>query len=728
MIKRLFLVLWLMQVTLAGLSQNDVDTRIAVNDAENPNTFVLIIANEHYKYEQPVPFALNDGETFRLYCEKTLGIPEKNIRFVADATLNDMRMQLTWLQKVMSYYKEEAHAIVYYSGHGMPSEDGRQAYLLPVDGNSSMEGSALSTSLLYKELGDMPSAGTLLLLDACFSGARRDGQMLVSSRGVAIKAKEADVVGNLVVFSAAKGDETAYPYTEKQHGLFTYFVLKQLQENGGQVTLGNLVDNVTKQVERTSIVENNKSQTPTAMASPVVKDWRKWVLAHKRATRIEKIERQQAAPAQTPLQASSPPKVHRANANEPILPDWMKQPTIGQWVGAAPPTPDMNKGRGIALINAALGYLRSQQAGKMQAKVERRLEEIQKEDNSSESSSEKTMSSVRMLYSGFTVDVIDEYYNSRGEYFVRCSFNADRDSENQLLVMKSQTYQQDKNGKHQEDNSLNAKVDVLLKCNGQVYSCSLTCLSNNLKTSVCQISVGDMPFRTANSLKYENMLWNKELSTDVLTFTKQEIGQSLGIMQLAAYTLLPFIPRAVKVNGRVNNEIRSTKTGKSESRFEMISMIIADTICYPTEFVPMSISSNGYAVKVHDTNMADVDFTMGLGEVLGGMQRDMMIFPSPYDREIPEGGIIRLLLAPNNLINGLIMASSQIQHEYQESSESLLADPTGVVNVVDAVNNLASSMSHFENKLRNLGVRWDFTISNRKDENWHGTLVKMGKE
>ena len=50
---------------------------------------MLVISNEYYKYELPVPFALNDGNIFKLYCEKALGIPSKNIRYAPDATLND---------------------------------------------------------------------------------------------------------------------------------------------------------------------------------------------------------------------------------------------------------------------------------------------------------------------------------------------------------------------------------------------------------------------------------------------------------------------------------------------------------------------------------------------------------------------------------------------------------------------------------------------------------------
>lgn len=271
------------------IGQNDVDTRIGVNEQDNPNMFVLVISNENYKYEQPVPYALNDGIIFKLYCEKTLGIPQKNIHYVGDATLNDMRMQLMWLEKVMKAYSGEARAIIYYSGHGMPIEDGKHAYLLPVDGNSQLSGSGLSTQQLYKQLGAMPSAGTIVLLDACFSGAQRDGKMLSSSRGVAIKAKEEPVSGNLVVFSAAQGDETAYPYKEYHHGLFTFFLLSALQEKGGLILLGDLYDYVTKQVSRTSIVENGKSQTPSVTASLSSPDWRNWMFARAAAKRFEII-------------------------------------------------------------------------------------------------------------------------------------------------------------------------------------------------------------------------------------------------------------------------------------------------------------------------------------------------------------------------------------------------------------------------------------------------------
>ena len=124
-------------------------------------------------------------------------------------------------------------------------------------------------------LGKMPAQSVMLFLDACFSGTKRGDQMLASARGVRIKAKRGEPTGKTIVFSAAMGDETAYPYNEQEHGMFTYYLLKKLKETRGDATLGELADYVTQSVRERSIVKNSKSQTPTVSASvDLLKSWR----------------------------------------------------------------------------------------------------------------------------------------------------------------------------------------------------------------------------------------------------------------------------------------------------------------------------------------------------------------------------------------------------------------------------------------------------------------------
>lgn len=257
----------------------DVDFYIPIADNVSNHTFAVVISNEKYQMEKPVQYAENDGNTFAEYCKKTLGLPEKNVHFITNATLNNIKHEIKWLEDVIAVYHGDAKVIFYYAGHGIPDEQNKSAYLLPIDGYGSDVTTGYALEDLYKALGSLPSKSVTVFLDACFSGAKRDGDMLASARGVAIKVKQATPVGNIVVFSAAQGDETAYPYKEEEHGLFTYYLLKKLQKTKGNVTLGELSDYIKTQVERQSIVINGKLQSPSFVSTATIANsWKKWTL------------------------------------------------------------------------------------------------------------------------------------------------------------------------------------------------------------------------------------------------------------------------------------------------------------------------------------------------------------------------------------------------------------------------------------------------------------------
>lgn len=261
------------------VGQSDVDVNIPITGQKNENLFAVIIANETYQKEAQVPFALNDGHVFAEYCKKTLGIPEKNLHLVNNATLNNMKYEINWLKQVIEAYGNEASVIFYYAGHGIPDEAQKTAYLLPIDGFGNDVSTGYKLDDLYTSLGNLPSRSVTVFLDACFSGANRDGKMLASARGIAIKAKSSAPQGNMVVFSAAQGDETAYPNNEQQHGMFTYYLLKKIKETSGNVTYKDLGDYVTENVKKQSIVVNGKSQTPIVVPSATVQnEWNTWIL------------------------------------------------------------------------------------------------------------------------------------------------------------------------------------------------------------------------------------------------------------------------------------------------------------------------------------------------------------------------------------------------------------------------------------------------------------------
>lgn len=251
-----------------------LDKNVPANPTTNKNSFVVIIGNEDYQRVSKVNYALNDANTFANYCQKTLGIPQQNIRCYRNATYGTMLSALDEIKGIANAYHGNLDVIFYYAGHGVPSEADKNAYLLPVDADGVRTEVCLSTKRLYQTLGELNAKNVVVFMDACFSGAQRGEGMLASARGVALKVKADMPQGNTIVFSAATGEETAFPYKEKGHGMFTYFLLKKLQETKGDATLGEIGEYVSEEVAKQSIVINHKSQTPTIIASEQIDNWK----------------------------------------------------------------------------------------------------------------------------------------------------------------------------------------------------------------------------------------------------------------------------------------------------------------------------------------------------------------------------------------------------------------------------------------------------------------------
>ena len=252
-----------------------IDQNIPSNTTDNKNTFAVIIGNEKYLNVAHVPYANNDARVFSEYCKKTLGLPSKNVRIYENATYGMMLAAISDIKQITAAYNGNINVIFYYAGHGIPNESTKDAFLLPVDAEAQQTEACYAVSKLYRELGSMGAKNIFVFMDACFSGAQRGEGMLASARGVALKVNADKPQGNMVVFSAASGDETAFPYREKGHGLFTYYLLKKLRESKGNCTLGELGEFIQTNVRQQSVVINRKSQTPTIVpATSLLDSWR----------------------------------------------------------------------------------------------------------------------------------------------------------------------------------------------------------------------------------------------------------------------------------------------------------------------------------------------------------------------------------------------------------------------------------------------------------------------
>jgi len=264
-------------------SPSDVDIDIPYSDRKNENKYALIIGNEDYSSyqtglnsESNVDFALNDARIFREYAKVTLGIPDENIIYLENAKAVEMSRAIKTLATVIKNTNGKGDILFYYAGHGFPNETDNEPFLIPVDVSGSDLQFAVKLKDLYAQLSEFPSQKVTVFLDACFSGGSRN-QGLLAARGVKIKPKENILKGNIVVFSASSGEQSSLSYKDKKHGMFTYYLLKKIQETNGDITYKELSDYLTEQVSVKSALINQKEQNPQTLISVNAKEkWGDW--------------------------------------------------------------------------------------------------------------------------------------------------------------------------------------------------------------------------------------------------------------------------------------------------------------------------------------------------------------------------------------------------------------------------------------------------------------------
>ncbi|MFC2101172.1 caspase family protein [Bacteroidota bacterium] len=267
------------KITVGSLT-SDVDKNIPILSQKDPNKIALIIGNENYSgnlnAEVNVEYAKNDAKVFKDYAKNTMGISEDNIFLLLDATSGSMRTQIDRIAELIKRMGPDAELIFYYAGHGFPDQSTKDPYLIPVDVDATSLHSAIKLSEVYRKFGETNAKQITIFLDACFSGGGRI-QGLLAARGVVIKPKNEVIKGNMLVFAACSGEQSALPYHQEKHGMFTYFLLKKIQESNGNLTYSQLYDYLKIKVGVESLKVNGRPQDPKLNLSPDIENsWKEW--------------------------------------------------------------------------------------------------------------------------------------------------------------------------------------------------------------------------------------------------------------------------------------------------------------------------------------------------------------------------------------------------------------------------------------------------------------------
>jgi len=252
----------------------DVDKNIPVTKFNGANTLAVVIGIEEYKYAPIVDYAKRDAQVFYKYASSVFGIPKENIYFLSnsEATLGEFNKIFSrdgWLSR--RTVQDQSNIIVYYAGHGAPDVKSQSAYLIPYDIDPNYAKTGFSLNDLYSSLSSLQAKSVTVFLDACFSGKSRNEKMLISdARSVIIKTENsAFSAKNMSVLAAASNDEYSAAYPEKYHGIFTYYLLKSLQNNAS--TLKTLSVSDFFKTIKTEVTKKagflDKEQTPSLIGN-----------------------------------------------------------------------------------------------------------------------------------------------------------------------------------------------------------------------------------------------------------------------------------------------------------------------------------------------------------------------------------------------------------------------------------------------------------------------------
>jgi len=242
--------------------------------AQKPNfkNWGFIVGIERYSSLPSVDFAQKDASIMKEYFIRVLGIPEENIKYLADSQATKSTITGHLRSILPRNVEKDSNLYLYFAGHGFPEVvEGKivDTYLVPYDGNPQhITESGYKIKDFYEDLNKLKIQRTFVFLDACFSGgASRSEKMLGGTRPALIDPPTILLKSDKVIsLASTKGGQASNSYPERKHGLFTYFLLDGLKgaadkDGDGWISMEELFsyvqDNVTKVARRMGV-----EQTP----------------------------------------------------------------------------------------------------------------------------------------------------------------------------------------------------------------------------------------------------------------------------------------------------------------------------------------------------------------------------------------------------------------------------------------------------------------------------------
>lgn len=226
--------------------------------------------------------------------------------------------------------------------------------------------------------------------------------------------------------------------------------------------------------------------------------------------------------------------INMAKEGEPELPKWWNSQENELYVGISAPTYDAKTAKQMAILNALFMYAQSKDE-----EIEYRG--ITDMFDAKDECYDKNYQSYSLKSGTFRIDICQEYYNPKGEYFVLCRIVPDADSLNSFEVRWSSLDDyncQKQERKYELTSYLKAKLQIESNNLETDYAYSIKSFGDSVKIDC---TVGE------KSLINENML-RSDMRDDL---TQMKIFGSIGLCQTRLLSALACVPDSMAGNGRL---------------------------------------------------------------------------------------------------------------------------------------------------------------------------------
>ena len=261
------------QYTIMRMVEDDVDTP-RVTGLRNPDAVAVIVGISKYENVNvpQVDYARRDAEAIKAYLVKTLGYDDGRIITLYDEGAGLDKLQSAFRTKIRNMVVPgKSDVFVYYSGHGVPDVNSKEAYLVPYGFDpDDVENTGYIVKDLYQQLGKLRARSVTVAMDSCFSGSSEKGAIIKNISPVFLRVTNPIFeVKNSALFTASSSTQVSSWYHNKKHGLFTYYFLQGLRgkadaDKDGRITVKELEEYVVKNVT-TQAAKMNRKQTPEVM-------------------------------------------------------------------------------------------------------------------------------------------------------------------------------------------------------------------------------------------------------------------------------------------------------------------------------------------------------------------------------------------------------------------------------------------------------------------------------